>query len=447
MSLEFAHRLCLYYENFFPAQEIFQALEICSSVRFREFAVTMSNGCFKRFISCKNLEQLQKMIKCMQPQKLHIGGSYNIPMIERPARPTAENFHCIAKELVFDIDMTDYPATMITNRTDPSDASFQKSWRFMYMASMICKIILEEDFGMQNMLFVFSGRRGIHIWVNDKRALKLPAGARSAIVNYMSVFDAEGKVQRSAMTYPSLQRIGKWITGTGFEVFLTMAEEQRWLYPERLDETIFAVIHDANLQKLIRDQMLRCRLKAKYGDVLPCEQAMEAWQALLDILYKPEKSDSLRYQTRRTQSERFRKITDELVLSIILHLVFPRFDRNVTTGMNHLIKAPFSVHPLTERICVPFDPVKAMEFEDIGAVTMTQLFDSLSSNNGSAAARGPLASCTPLPRNPLIRQILIMKRALIWPSHATYVCTPDKRLWTNRKAIAAAKEKKDTHDW
>lgn len=52
---------------------------------------------------------------------------------------------------------------------------------------------------------------------------------------------------------------------------------------------------------------------------------------------------------------------------IIIYYMHPRLDANVTCSRQHLLKAPFCVHPGTSHICVPFDPAQAGNF-DLSAV-------------------------------------------------------------------------------
>lgn len=46
---------------------------------------------------------------------------------------------------------------------------------------------------------------------------------------------------------------------------------------------------------------------------------------------------------------------------------------------NHLLKAPFCVHPKTGRVCVPVDPERIEEFDPERVPTVTQLLHELDS--------------------------------------------------------------------
>lgn len=51
-----------------------------------------------------------------------------------------------------------------------------------------------EHFGFQHLLWVYSGRRGIHCWISDKAALDLTDDQRKAITNFLEVIKG-GKEQ------------------------------------------------------------------------------------------------------------------------------------------------------------------------------------------------------------------------------------------------------------
>ena len=74
----------------------------------------------------------------------------------------------------------------------------------MNNALVVLKKILSEEFGFKHILFVYSGRRGVHIWVCDKRARLLTDEQRKAIVNYLSFSKTFDKLDYSLLYLPIL---------------------------------------------------------------------------------------------------------------------------------------------------------------------------------------------------------------------------------------------------
>jgi hypothetical protein len=77
---------------------------------------------------------------------------------------------------------------------------------------------------------------------------------------------------------------------------------------------------------------------------------------------------------------------------IILQYTWPRIDAEVSKHRNHLLKAPFCVHPKTGRVCVPVDPTRIEEFDPAKVPTVGQLLKEIDEamviNNEDGAEAG-----------------------------------------------------------
>ena len=93
-------------------------------------------------------------------------------------------FNPMLRELVFDIDMTDYDPV----RTCCSNADIcKKCWVFIAAAVQVLDSAIRDEFGYQKLLWVYSGRRGIHLWISDKEAMELSDQQRKVLVSWLTI--------------------------------------------------------------------------------------------------------------------------------------------------------------------------------------------------------------------------------------------------------------------
>eukprot|EP00878_Enallax_costatus_P022155 GHUV01023495.1.p1 GENE.GHUV01023495.1~~GHUV01023495.1.p1 ORF type:complete len:301 (+),score=114.06 GHUV01023495.1:842-1744(+) len=83
------------------------------------------------------------------------------------------------------------------------------------------------------------------------------------------------------------------------------------------------------------------------------------------------------------QREKFRKCLSDNIFAYS----YPRLDVEVTEKMNHLLKAPFCVHPKTGKVCVPIDPAAAWEFDPDEVPTVQQLVQEMNEQQQQSGAQ------------------------------------------------------------
>ncbi|XP_069762107.1 DNA primase small subunit isoform X2 [Narcine bancroftii] len=251
-------------------------------------------------------------------------------------------FQAESKELVFDIDMTDYDDV----RTCCSSADIcHKCWTLMTIAIKILDRALDEDFGFLHRLWVYSGRRGVHCWVCDENARKLSQAARSAIAEYLSVvkggIDTIKKTHLIHPIHPSIEEALNVIDGY-FENYAV--NKQDLFSTKETWQKILALVPDEFREGLQKDFM-----KAR--------SSAERWKLLQNNLERSSKDCHLK--------------------EIKLQYSYPRLDVNVSKSINHLLKSPFSVHPKTGRISVPIDVKNVDKFDPFSVPTVSSLCKEL----------------------------------------------------------------------
>lgn len=215
--------LKMYYSRLFPFEFMHQWLaydplgknpQVFSR---REFSFTIEpfpgEEIYIRYQSFSSEQELRDAIMKRQPHKIDIGAVFNHPPKDKNA---AHNFAPVQRELVFDIDLTDYDE--IRNCGCSGAKICQKCWTFMTMAVKIMDEGLKEDFGFERIAWFYSGRRGVHAWVADESARTLSNEARSAVANYFEV-SLQSTQQYCTNTAPAALQVG--FVGRGDEQSMT----------------------------------------------------------------------------------------------------------------------------------------------------------------------------------------------------------------------------------
>lgn len=257
------------------------------------------------------------------------------------------------RELVFDIDLTDYDNV----RTCCNEANICiKCWKFMSVACKVIDVALRDDFGFEHILWVFSGRRGIHCWVCDKTARHLDTKGRGAIADYLQVSMGGGENSVSKVTlydkqHHSIRRARTIIEPLFNEIII---EDQNAFGTQDGIDRLLKMVNDENCRKELQNLLASTVTDSK-----------STWSTFIGYF------ESLRVKSQL--KPKLRHIVEEVQLAML----YPRLDINVSKGLNHLLKAPFCVHPKTGKVCVPFNPNLVHKFDPTTVPTINLLLKEI----------------------------------------------------------------------
>lgn len=154
----------------------------------REFSFTIEpqpgEEIYIRYQSFTSEHELSQAILKRRPTKIDIGAVFSHAPKDHHAIQKSR-FLPVQRELVFDIDLTDYDDIRCCGCVGATICSV--CWGFMKMAVRVMDQGLRQDFGFQHIAWFYSGRRGVHAWVCDEAARHLTDAGRSAVASYFEV--------------------------------------------------------------------------------------------------------------------------------------------------------------------------------------------------------------------------------------------------------------------
>ncbi|KIY66559.1 DNA primase catalytic subunit [Cylindrobasidium torrendii FP15055 ss-10] len=326
----------------------------------REFAFTLPGDIYLRYQSFKDEKEFKAQVLRHVPTRFEIGPQYTFrPRDKKTAKPGT--FNPLARELVFDIDMTDYDPI----RTCCTDAGIcKRCWGFIAAAVHVLEDSIRDQYGYEHLLWVYSGRRGIHLWISDWGAMELSDELRKAIVGWLTVVlpgkDSGKKVNVRSHSKSLPPSIGA-VIGHLAEVFDELILETQDVFASTEGyEALLALIPDAALVHTLRSKWV--------AD--PSRPSTDKWQDLRQLV----------------KNHKQKALLKSAMEDIVLQYTYPRLDAEVSKHRNHLLKAPFCVHPKTNRICVPVDPKTVDDFDPDEVPTVGQLLLELNNAGKDSAA-------------------------------------------------------------
>ncbi|RLN23591.1 DNA primase small subunit-like [Panicum miliaceum] len=408
-----ADYLRVYYGKLFPYGDFFKWLCYAndgkhpgcdqSYVGRREFSFTLENDIYLRFQSFDSAAELESSIKEKCPFKIDIGPVYSVDPAKRHAYAQSSNnvFVPVERELIFDIDISDYDdvryccsgadvcsdcwplMTIAIKILDNSlrDLSAQSAdlqlvtsaamilvsitycgYTVAVVVSIAGSVTPEQGSSAMNkglqLLTIFESTR-CHFIIHDSTCHLLPTP--EIYFNSMNLSQGGENAQKKVslagpVLHPFLARSYTDVLESFFEDKLLLS--QQLFASEERCQKILDLIPDENVASELHD-----KLQGNRRSSISKEDANAArWKQLKTTL-----------QSGKHKAQGLRRCVEEIIFSY----TYPRLDMEVSKHMNHLLKAPFCIHPKTGRVCVPIDPNNCDDFDPTAVPTLSQLLGEL----------------------------------------------------------------------
>ncbi|MHA2225622.1 MAG: DNA primase catalytic subunit PriS [Candidatus Hodarchaeales archaeon] len=292
-----------YYSTEFDITKVSAVLDF-SSFPIREFGFVSVNGKFFRNASFETPQALVDFLVDRTPIHAYVGAVYNEPASrERPIHTLEWKGH----ELVFDIDLDEYDAVRkYVCECQGADQVCHRCWQLVTLAILIIDETLRFDFGMNDIIWLFSGRRGIHAWVLDKIGFELNQEQRKSIIDYLSVIHGEDETAR-----------------------IQERMKLKYDFRKRIEHTVFKYF----LKNIRHKDLLGLGFSSSIASDIKRQLDHQEGQV--------DENLSKYFNLRLSKINKYDEIMRRWV---------PRIDHKVTIDLRRLIRLPYSIHGKTGKI-------------------------------------------------------------------------------------------------
>lgn len=268
-----------YYSSVFDANNLRQVIDF-NTFSTREFGFVSLNGKFFRNYSFEEPKELQDFMIDRCPTDAYIGAVYDEP----PTRETPiHKLEWMGHELVFDIDINDYDAVRkyVCDCTGAGQVCI-RCWQLINVSIIMIDETLRRDFGMNDIVWLFSGRRGVHAWVRDRVGFNLDRDQRQSIIDYLSVVrgeDETARVQdRTGLKYDFRKRLET----TVFEYYLKNVRRKDLIELGLSASAASSIIKQLKHQEGRVDDNLARDFNYKLGKVNKYDEIIRRWAPRID---------------------------------------------------------------------------------------------------------------------------------------------------------------------
>jgi DNA primase small subunit len=314
-----------YYRHAFPyvAFTAWLTHDSAYPLTHREFAFNNCQWRYQQFDDARG--QLKAHLCQKAPERFDVGPVYSVPVKQHGDGEIVE------RELVFDIDLNDYGTALRTCCGDKKQLC-EACWPYLVIAARVLHVQLTRQLGFEHIRYVFSGRRGLHIWVSDASARSLSDSARKWLVQAIQatvhecIVGAPTRLSEGDSKMTDHDDDSLWRTAV-------VPVMRQWFDEVLLTRTP----HLADFSALM------AYMQETYADWPDALTSCTSWRELVPQLKRQK--------------------LDHLVDAIVCRYAYPRCDTDVTKRRNHLLKAPYCVHPATKMLCVPMVNHNPLEWD------------------------------------------------------------------------------------